>query len=102
MPVQNMHGDVGPEFTKDIRESITAEGISVFRCDLSGGAVFAGIIGDRDGLRQASAQQLRNVETFAASVGRSDEDAGSRPHAALQKSTLAERVVAFILMKNRW
>jgi L-cysteine desulfidase len=93
MTVQYVVGDVGPKLAEDIREGVTRNGVSVFLRERSKSAVCAGIIGGRDTLRNASAENLRGIEAVMPVVVGCDEDARGSIDTSLPKSALALSVV---------
>ena len=78
MTMEQVLIDVGPELSKYIGKRVAADGVGIFLCEAPGSLRLAGIVGQRDGLRDAAAQDLRSVEAvFAVIVGR-DEHARGR------------------------
>lgn len=98
--MQDVGGDVGPEFTEDICQGIASDGICVFLADRSGGSSSARIVTERNTLRHSSAQQFRNVEAVVAVVVRGDEDASSGIKEAPPERAFAHSVIALVLMKD--
>ncbi len=100
--MEDVDGYVRPEFAEDVGEGISADGESVLFGDRAGSAGLRGIIRDRDGLSDAPAEDFRSIERVLSFIVGGDEDARSRIDGAFPETALAHRIVAFVLMENRW
>ena len=100
--MEDMDGDVGPEFTEDVGECVSADGESVFSGDGTGGAGLRGIIGHRNCLSDSPAKDFRSIEGVVPFVVGGDEDTSARIDQALPETALAFRIVTFVLVENRW
>ena len=97
--MQHVDSDVRPEFAEDIRERIAAESVSVLLGDGSGGSRLAGVIGYRNTLSDASAQNFGDIEAVVPMIARRDEDAAGGIGEALPCAALTQSIVALILME---
>src|SRR5579859_5042462 len=99
--VQDMRGDVRPEFAECVGGSVAQEGIPELGADGAGSAGLAGVIREGDGLRQATPQHLGGIECIVPFIVGSDEDARSGVGEALPDvAAVAHGVIAFVLVKG--
>lgn len=98
--MQDVRGDVGPEFPKGIREGVPPDGKSILAGDPPKGSRLAGVIRQRDTLSDAPAQQFRSIEAVVSVIVRSNDDARGRIYNSLQDAAFAHGVISFVLMKD--
>jgi hypothetical protein len=72
IPMEDMDGDIGPEFTKGIRRCVTEERIAILARDLLRGTVLLRVVGSGYALCDSAPQQLGCVDRVVAVIVRCD------------------------------
>lgn len=100
MAMKDVRGDVRPELPKHIRQHISPDGPSIFRGHRSGSPRTAGVVRQRDTLRDAPAENFRSVEAVVSVIIGRDQNAGGCIDSALPNSALPHCIVALVLMED--
>ncbi len=98
--MQDMHGDVRPEFAKAIRKGVPPDGVSVLAGEPSKGPGLARVIRQRNALRDAPAQYFGSIEAGVTLIVGSDDDARGGVDESFQDTAPAQGIVTLVLMEN--
>jgi len=98
--MEDMHGNIGPEFTEGIGCRIAQEVVGIFAGDAARSVVLAGIVGDGYALCDAASQQFGCVNGIVPMIIRSDGYPADGIKGPLPDGTSAQGVVTLVLMKH--